>query len=154
MPLFLLQDLLTIEYLEIFLIGFIAQIVIGIFLILITKTNASNQTAVTSMPLWFLIIFGLILGPAVEEGFFRGFLRKFLKNNVAFVIVSSLLFSVMHVIPYAFFNPVQWLFVLQYATIAVPISLLYVKTNNIAVTYLFHLLWNSVSIITTALILI
>ncbi len=138
----------------IFLIGFIAQIVIGIFLILITKTNASNQTAVTSMPLWFLIIFGLILGPAVEEGFFRGFLRKFLKNNAAFVVVSSLLFSVMHVIPYAFFNPIQWLFVLQYATIAVPISLLYLKTNNIAVTYLFHLLWNSVSIITTALILI
>lgn len=138
----------------IFFIGFIAQIVIGILLILITKSNASNQAAVTSMPLWFLIIFALIIGPAVEECFFRGFLRKFLKNNVVFVLVSSLLFSVMHVIPYAFFNPIQWLFVLQYATIAVPISILYVKTNNLAATYLFHLCWNAVSLVATAIILL
>ncbi len=138
----------------IFLIGFVAQIVIGIVLILITKTNASNQAVVTNMPLWFLIIFALLIGPAVEEGFFRGFLRKFLKNNSAFVIVSSLLFSVMHVIPYAFFNPVQWLFVLQYATIAVPISIVYVKTNNLATTYLFHLCWNAVSLVATAIVLL
>lgn len=138
----------------VFLIGFLAQIVIGILIILITKTNASNQAAVTSMPLWFLIIFALIIGPAVEECFFRGFLRKFLRNNAVFVIISSLLFSVMHVIPYAFFAPLQWLFVLQYATIAVPISILYVKTNNLAATYLFHLCWNAVSLVATAIVLL
>ena len=59
----------------------------------------------------------------------------------------------MHVIPYAFFAPVQWLFILQYMTIAVPISLVYVKTENIAASYFFHLCWNSVSLLTMALVL-
>lgn len=138
----------------VFIIGFIAQIVVGIILILITRTSPTNQTNVNGMPLWFLIIFAIIIGPAVEEGFFRGFLRKFVKNNVAFIIVSSVLFSVMHVIPYAFFSPVQWIFALQYATIAVPISLIYVKTDNIAVSYFFHLCWNLTATLTTAIVLL
>ena len=138
----------------VFIIGFIAQIVVGIILILITRTSPTNQTNVNGMPLWFLIIFAIIIGPAVEEGFFRGFLRKFVKNNIIFIIVSSILFSVMHVIPYAFFSPVQWIFALQYATIAVPISILYVKTNNLAATYLFHLCWNLTATLTTAIILL
>ena len=137
----------------IYIIGFIAQIVVGIILILITRTSPANQSTVTSMPAWFLIIFAILIGPAVEEGFFRGFLRKFIKNNLAFIIISSLLFSIMHVIPYAFFAPVQWLFILQYMTIAVPISLVYVKTENIAASYFFHLCWNSVSLLTMALVL-
>ena len=137
----------------IFILGFIAQILIGITLILITKTKPANQASVTNMPIWFLIVFAIVIGPAVEEGFFRGFLGKFIKNKTTFIIVSSLLFSVMHVIPYAFFSPVQWVFVLQYAAVAVPISLVYAKTNNIATSYFFHLCWNSISLLTTAIAL-
>jgi membrane protease YdiL (CAAX protease family) len=137
----------------IFILGFIAQILIGITLILITKTKPANQTSVTNMPIWFLIVFAIVIGPAVEEGFFRGFLGKFIKNKTTFIIVSSLLFSLMHVIPYAFFSPVQWVFVLQYAAVAVPISLVYAKTNNIATSYFFHLCWNSISLLTTAIAL-
>ena len=44
----------------VFIIGFIAQIVVGIILILITKTSPTNQTNVNGMPLWFLIIFAII----------------------------------------------------------------------------------------------
>ena len=137
----------------VFLIGFILQLIVGVCLLLITRTTPSNQANVVSMPLWFLIIFAILIGPAVEEGFFRGFIRKFVKNNVAFVIISSLLFSIMHVIPFAFIYPIQWTFVLQYLTIAVPISLVYVKTNNLAVSYFFHLCWNSISILLAAIAL-
>ena len=49
----------------VFIIGFIAQIVVGIILILITRTSPTNQTNVNGMPLWFLIIFAIVIGPAV-----------------------------------------------------------------------------------------
>ena len=138
----------------IFVIGMIIQLIIGVVLLLITKTSPTNQSNVNAMPLWFLIVFAILIGPAVEEFFFRGFIKKFIKNNVAFVIVSSILFSVMHVVPYAFFNPIQWIFVIQYLSIAVPMSYAYVKTNNLASAYFFHLCWNSVAILTTAIALI
>ncbi len=137
----------------VFLLSFITQIAVGLLVSLITKVDAANQINVNSMPAWFLIIFAVIIGPAVEEGFFRGFIRKFIKNDAVFIIVSSLLFSLMHVLPYAFFSPIQFLFIFQYATIAFPISYIYVKTNNLAASYFFHLCWNLITLLFSAMAL-
>ncbi len=119
----------------------------GIVLTLIVKTTSENQAALMELPLWFMIIIATILGPMVEEGIYRGILGKFIKNKVAFVIISSLLFAAMHVVTITSLpeSPMQYLFLIQYGVMGIVLSLNYVRTKNIFSSYMIHMLMNAVA---------
>ena len=76
-------------------------IVTMISMIFDLKTTSANQealeTAFKSAP-WLMVLTGVVFAPVVEELVFRGAVRKVIKNKWVFVIVSGLLFGLVHVL--------------------------------------------------------
>ena len=91
----------------------------------------------------FLLAFviAVIIGPVIEEVFFRGFLYPAFKRRlgvVAGVIISSFIFGLFHV------NP--WL-VFPTAIMGAAMALLYEKEDSLWAPILFHSLNNLVSVV-------
>lgn len=90
----------------------------------------------------------LYLGPLVEEMLFRagifGVLRR--KNRRAAYIVSALCFSLYHVVPYAAYSPVYWVYLLEYIPVSLLLARCYERSNSIWCSIFFHMLVNGVSL--------
>lgn len=81
----------------------------------------------------------IFLGPVVEEFVFRYSLGTIFKNNAVFLIVSSILFGLIHGIGIA---------TLQYVVIGLLLGLLYLKTDkNIVACSIVHCLNNGFALI-------
>ena len=121
-----------------------------------TGTTSDNQATLNELPLWFMAIFGSIIGPFVEEGVYRGFLGKIIKNKVAFIIASSILFAAMHVVTIATQpeNPAQYWFLLQYGVMGLVLSINYTRTKNIFTSTMIHILMNGTATALAALVLL
>lgn len=80
-----------------------------------------------------------ICAPFIEEILFRYSLGSIIKNNIVFVIISSILFGVMHGIGIA---------TILYIMLGVIYSILYIRTNkNIVAPIIAHTLNNIVAVI-------
>ena len=97
------------------------------------------------MPLYVTAILAIFIAPLTEELMFRGFIKKFIKNNILFVIVSSLIFGGLHVISANSFQ--QFLYIIPYSILGLAFSLNYVKTKNIVSNIFLHSAWNSIAVI-------
>lgn len=114
-------------------------------LILGGAVQTANQTALNNSALWYTIPLAILWAPLVEEVVFRGCIRRFIKNDVAFVIVSSIAFGMIHTIGLedGLYNMIVQS--LQYAAMGVAMSLAYVKTNNICINMGVHCIQNTFS---------
>lgn len=87
------------------------------------------------------------LAPLTEEMMFRagvfGLLRR--KSRTAAYVVSVLLFSLYHVLPYAVQDPVYWLYLVQYLPASFLLARCYERSNSIWCSTFFHMLVNGVS---------
>lgn len=82
----------------------------------------------------------VIFAPIVEEMVFRYSFSTFIKNDYAFVIISSLIFGLMHSAGVA---------IIVYFALGVFLSLIYLKTNkNIIASIIAHILNNAFAVIT------
>ena len=87
-----------------------------------------------------MLISVVFLGPFVEEMVFRYSLSTFIKNNYVFVIVSSLMFGLMHGVGVA---------TILYTLLGIILSLTYLKTNkNVIASIIAHILNNAFAMIT------
>ena len=90
----------------------------------------------------------IYLTPVVEEMLFRagifGAIRQ--KSRAAAYLVSALCFSLYHVAVYAFFEPLYWLFLLQYIPVSLLLARCYERTNSIWCSIFFHMLVNGISL--------
>ena len=132
------------------------NLVSGIIVNQIVKEQSENQALLNEMPLWFMIIFGTIIGPMVEEGIYRGLLGKIIKNKIAFVILSAAMFGAMHVVTFTSFpkSPMQYFFLIQYGVMGIVLATNYARTKNIFSSYLIHMFMNGTATVLTALILL
>ncbi|MBQ3415499.1 MAG: CPBP family intramembrane metalloprotease [Clostridia bacterium] len=134
-------------------IMYIIFIVSRFITMMITKEgNSVNQSSIESLPLWISIIFGVFWAPIVEELVFRGTIRRFIKNNVLFILISSFIFGIMHTIG----EPTM----LNIFVMAIPYSILggflayiYSKTDNLTNNILVHFINNAFSMLITSLLL-
>lgn len=126
-------------------IMYLVFIVVNLIAIFITNSGTSvNQKLLEALPKLYLIPTAIIYAPIVEEVIFRGVIRRFIKNDIIFIIVSGILFGVLHVVSEAS--------ILNVVVMSIPYSLLgcflaymYVKTNNILTNITCHALWNSIA---------
>lgn len=80
--------------------GIVCAIICGIFGLKQTSNNQELlELTFKSAPV-LMTISGVILAPVVEELVFRGAIRRVIKNKMVFVIVSGLLFGLVHVLKY------------------------------------------------------
>ncbi|MBQ6928336.1 MAG: CPBP family intramembrane metalloprotease [Oscillospiraceae bacterium] len=134
--------------------GYLAMLccnfLLGLLFLLLPESENPNNAAVleaaqTDMrSVKAAVIF---LAPVVEEMMFRagifGLIRR--RNRRAAYIVSVLCFALYHVVPYALFDPLYWLFLLQYIPVSVLLANCYERTNSIWCSIFFHMLVNGIS---------
>lgn len=129
-------------------------IVIGYFIsnisvLLLVGNIPNNQQTLVSMPLYITAFLGIVIGPLTEELMFRGFIKKFIKNDLLFIMVSSLVFGGLHVLSADSFQ--QVLYIIPYSILGFAFSLNYVKTKTIASNIFLHSAWNTLAVIFMAL---
>ena len=111
------------------------------------NSQSANQEALNGMPLWFMIPVACIWAPVVEEAIFRGVIRRFIPNNVLFVIVSSVLFGLLHTVGQEKTLYLTIVQSLQYMAMGAVMAIAYVKSNNIMTNMGVHCIQNTFSTI-------
>ena len=123
----------------------IAYFIFNFALTILAGTIPTNQAIINEWPLYISAFLAIVIAPLTEELMFRGFLKKFIKNNVLFVIASSLIFGGLHVIQADSLQ--QFLFIIPYSILGFAFSLNYVKTKNIVSNIVLHSMWNSIAVL-------
>lgn len=113
-------------------------------------TIPTNQAIINTWPLYITAFVAIIIAPLTEELMFRGFIKKFIKNDILFVIVSSLIFGSLHVAVAGSLQ--QLLFIIPYSLLGLAFSLNYVKTRNIASNIFLHSAWNTIAVLAMLLL--
>ena len=112
-------------------------------------TQANNQIALqnsfNSNPV-FIAILAMFYAPIAEELMFRGVFRKFIKNKKLFVIVSGVVFGLMHVIDDSK-TLAEFSYVFVYSILGIYLAGIYAKTNNLCTNIFMHFMQNTLSII-------
>lgn len=123
------------------LVAAIIRIVLG------GDMETANQAGLNSMPLWYVGPLAMFWAPFVEEGIFRGGLRRFVKNDKLFIVLSALLFGLLHTVgsETGLYN----IFIqsLQYMVMGGVMAHVYTKTNNICVNMGVHCVQNTFGVV-------
>lgn len=127
-----------LKFIPIFIIGFIVYHVI-------IPGDSVNETKIDAALLQNPIesIWTIVITPFYEEMFFRYFPRKFIKNDVIYIIISSVIFAGLHVIH----DPRWYIFIWAYMINSVYFGYKYLKTNDILVTMSLHSFNNFLSVL-------
>ena len=132
---------------------YLAYLGIAFITIFLTKADTSvNQSNVEALPIWFSLPLAVIYAPIVEETLFRGCIRRFIKNDKLFIVISAISFGLLHTIftETSLYNAI--VLGIPYMTIGGFLAYLYAKTNNICTNMTFHAFHNLMAMIITILI--
>jgi len=131
------QSIMLLVY---FLVSFVVFYIKG------DATQSVNQQIAESLPMLYIIPSSLIYAPLVEELVFRGSLRRLIKNNVLFILISGLSVGIIHTLYEAtLFDMI--LLSLPYATLGGFFAALYVKTENCTSSMISHFIHNAIACI-------
>ncbi len=113
-----------------------------------TSENQKMVNLITDNSPVLMVISAVFLAPIVEEGIFRLGLHKVIKNKWLFIIISGLIFGLMHVFPVDNISLTNALIdSITYITIGITFAYIYAKTDNIWFTILIHFLNNLIGMI-------
>lgn len=124
----------------------IIKIVLG------SNAESANQAILNDAPLWYVGPLAIIWAPVVEEGIFRLGLRRYIKNDAFFIIISAVLFGLLHTfsVEKGLYNIVVQS--LQYMAMGGVMAYTYTKTNNSFVNMGIHCVQNTFGIILMTLL--
>ena len=134
------------EIIKSFAITLLWYVPFAIIVNLITGNESTNQNLIKEIPLWATAVLAIVIAPISEEILFRGFLRKVIKNDIVFIIISGIIFGIIHCM-YAEENLLMYLYILPYAVMGAGFAKLYVKTNNIYTNIILHFIWNLMALV-------
>lgn len=116
---------------------------------LIVGEIPDNQSALEQYNYLYLIFGSVIFAPIVEEIVYRGILRKFIKNDKLFIIISAILFGLAHVIGSS--SLIQYIYILDYGLSGLYLAFLYTKYNNIYLNISAHFFINLIATVSMLL---
>lgn len=134
---------------EMWLIGIILMIssnlIIALFL---PGAEAANETAVQAMlaktPI-YITFSACIFAPFMEEIIFRKALKKVFNIDVLYIIISGLLFGVVHNI--SVLGTINMIYIIPYGIFGSVFAYAYIKKNDIFVPIVMHMIHNTLLII-------
>ena len=136
-------------------IGFVLMIAINRILDTIVHSVGENEEAVQSLlgnePI-LAIIATTLFAPIVEELIFRKSLQDCFKNNTLYIIISGLIFGLIHVIGSS--NPLNYLFIISYGVFGACFAKIIVETDNIYSTIMVHMFHNGLLSILSILLVV
>ena len=136
-------------------VGKFYLVYLGISLIVVflgRMDTSANQSAIEELPLWYSAPLAILYAPLVEETLFRGCIRRFIKNDKFFIVVSAVAFGLIHTMFSEASLYTALVQAIPYATLGGFLAYLYTKTNNICTNMAFHFFQNSIAMIITILI--
>ena len=132
---------------------YVIYFLIAMVTVFLARVDTSvNQNNVESLPIWYSFPLAVIYAPIVEESLFRGCIRRFIKNDKIFIVVSAISFGLLHTLftEINIFNAI--VLAIPYMTIGGFLAYLYTKTNNMFTNMSFHAFHNTMAMIITILI--
>lgn len=113
---------------------------------LVGSSTTINQQTVESLPWWYVIPASVLWAPIVEEILFRGVIRRFIKKDSLFILVSAFVFGILHT--YREDGLMRILVMsMPYATLGAIFAYAYVKTENLTCNMGMHALHNAIGTI-------
>jgi len=146
-------------FLIFFAVKFGAGLVVAIFsqLFGIEAIQSENQEVINSYvsaaPL-LMFISAVFLAPFYEEGLFRLGFKKVFTNKYTFMIISGLVFGLVHIFPTDINLTTAAIQAIPYVAMGVVLAWIYVETKNFYHVTIVHLLNNLVSVIVILLLLL
>lgn len=121
-------------------------LLVGIIVSYIKGGDATsvNQQVAESLPYFYIVPASIIYAPFVEELLFRGAIRRLIKNDILFIVISGFTFGLLHTLAEATLFDIIILS-LPYGILGGFFAYLYVKTGNIATSMLGHFFHNSLA---------
>ena len=131
--------------LPIYGLSILTLIISNMICLRITNQQTSvNQAAINSLPVWFSMPLAVIWAPIVEETVFRGVVRRFIKNDTAFIIISAILFGLIHTTNEVnLFNKI--IMAIPYGTLGGYLAYMYAKSKNIMSNISAHCIHNLIA---------
>ena len=105
---------------------------------------------ISSLP-WLMLINAGLIAPCIEELIFRKSFKKTFPNKWLFIIISSLVFGSLHVLP-SMTSPVELLYVIPYGALGASFACMYQKTDTIFTSIAMHIFHNSALILLSILV--
>lgn len=124
-----------------FIIMVVSNIIISRFISGLGQNESSVQTLIKEMPVVAFFITTL-LAPFIEEMVFRKSLQDCFNNKTYYMIISGLLFGLVHVMGSS--NIYEYLLIIPYGAIGSMFAKTINETDNIYSTILLHLLHNGI----------
>ena len=136
-----------------YILIFIPALFINFIIIsFITKTINVNQTTINNLSKLIAFPLVVIYAPIVEELIFRESLRKIIHNKVLFIIVSAIIFGLLHTVhEQGLVNTLVC--AIPYMVIGGGLAYTYTNTNNITNTIALHFTQNALIMILQILFL-
>ena len=106
---------------------------------------SQNQKILEQLPLVFIIPFAIIIAPINEELLFRGCIRRFIGNGTLFIIVSAIVFGVLHTIIEDSMSDII-IKSIPYAILGGYLAYIYKKTNNLCTNICSHSFFNLIGV--------
>lgn len=93
----------------------------------------------------FLAAFLLIniLSPIIEELIFRKAFKEVIKDELKYIVLSSIIFGAMHLLNSS--SPYEYLYLIPYSILGSANAISYIKTKNIIYPIIVHVFNNSLS---------
>lgn len=129
-----------------YILGVIIMMLANYLILVLGGTTSDNETAIrgqfTNYPI-YTFISAVFLAPLLEESVFRLSFRNIFKNNVLFILSSSLIFGGLHLTGMLDSNLFA-LYLIAYSSMGIVFAYILTKTNNIFVTMGFHFMHNGI----------
>ena len=105
----------------------------------------ANELIISLYPLYSIISI-IICGPFVEEIVFRLSFKEHIKNKYIFLILTTLIFAGIHIVP-SMTSAIELLYFIPYGALALSFGIILQKTDNIFTTVLIHTFHNTMAIL-------
>lgn len=128
------------------LLMMITNLIINVFIMKGIAPNEETNREVLNNFRIYAITTMCLLTPIIEEALFRLNFKNALPNKKVFLIVTSLLFGLMHVI-LQIKSPLDILYLIPYSILGLTFGLIFYNTKNITSSIIAHMLHNTVTII-------
>lgn len=140
----------VIKYIPIYLIGILLMGLSNIILSKITGLESSQNEALVRKTIKLLPIYmtfsTVIYAPIVEEITFRKTFRNIIKNNSLFIIISGIVFGIVHIsVSDSQINDL--LMIIPYIIMGIDLAYIYYKSKNIFTTITIHAFHNLILLI-------
>lgn len=136
---FFLIPRLIVMYVIYFILSFIC-------IFILNNSLPVNQQTLDTLPYYVLIPLACVYAPIVEELLFRGCFRRFIRNDIFYIIFSGFVFGLLHTLSESSLYSIFTLMI-PYSFIGSFFAYLYKRTNNIFSSILCHSFHNSLAII-------